>query len=95
MQRERLTWAMLLIAVLLTGWLMGRLWRPDDGHALSDATTFRAWFWEHRTFDLLAQVGLIFAGALGVAALLPSRSELHTTGSPPLPSDEDPYVPLA
>jgi len=73
MRGERLTWAALLIAVLLAGWLMGRLWGRGEGYTPSEATTFRAWFWERRTLDLLAQVGLIFAGALGVAALLPGQ----------------------
>jgi len=38
---------------------------------------FRAWFWEHRTLDLAVQVVLIFAGALGIAAILPIEKETH------------------
>lgn len=37
--------------------------------------SFRQWFWESRSLDLVAQVGLIFAGALGIAALLPRGKE--------------------
>ena len=77
MRGERWSWAVLLIAVLLAGWLMGRLWRPGEAYAPSETTTFRAWFWERRTLDLLAQAGLIFAGALGVAALLPGRQGMR------------------
>lgn len=91
---ERLTWAVLLIAVLLAGWLMGRLWRPGEGYAPTEATTFRAWFWERRTLDLLAQVGLIFAGALGVAALLPGRRGMREMSARGRNRNEEPNVPL-
>jgi len=37
--------------------------------------SFRPWFWESRTLDLAVQVGLIFVGALGIAALLPGGKE--------------------
>ena len=37
--------------------------------------SFRQWFWESRSLDLAAQVGLIFVGALGIAALLPRGKE--------------------
>jgi hypothetical protein len=37
--------------------------------------SFRQWFWESRGLDLVAQVGLIFAGALGIAALLPQGAD--------------------
>ncbi|MFU8826944.1 MAG: hypothetical protein ACNA70_05565 [Brevefilum sp.] len=36
---------------------------------------FRAWFWEKRSLDLLVQVILVFAGALGIAALLPGEDQ--------------------
>jgi hypothetical protein len=39
---------------------------------------FRMWFWDRRRIDLIAQVGLIFAGALGVAAILPEFREEET-----------------
>ena len=73
MSREHATWvgvaALLLIAGLLIGWQF--LGLPED----ADAGSFRQWFWESRSLDLLVQVGLIFAGALGIAALLPRDKE--------------------
>jgi hypothetical protein len=39
----------------------------DDG--------FRTWFWEKRSLDLVVQVMLVFAGALGIAALLPGEDQ--------------------
>ncbi len=91
MRSERLIWAGLVVVVLLAGWLVGRTLDPEDRRDTQEATAFRAWFWERRTLDLLAQVGLLFAGALGVAALLPSRAELHNTNF----LDEDNHAPLA
>ncbi|MCD4674152.1 MAG: hypothetical protein K8R77_15930 [Anaerolineaceae bacterium] len=34
-------------------------------------TSFQYWFWLQRGPDLAIQAGLIFAGALGIATLLP------------------------
>ena len=49
---------------------------PDDLSRSDDAATlFRQRFWESRNLDLAVQVGLIFAGALGIAALLPMDKE--------------------
>lgn len=65
--------ALLLAVLLLIGLAVGRLvWEPLEPFA---GTTFRVWWWEHRVGDLAAQVGLIFAGALGIAALLPPEEE--------------------
>ena len=79
---ERLRWAVVVVSLLAAGLLIGRWLAPDEGAidegSLAEATDFRTWLWERRTFDLLAQVGLIFAGALGVAAILP-----HSTEAPP------------
>lgn len=52
-----------------------RLSDPDS----DDLTVFRNWLWERRGLDLLVQVALVFAGTLGVAAILPHSSE--STGS--------------
>jgi hypothetical protein len=80
MNREQRLWAILVIAMLIAGLLIGRAMEPDVPREPSagngEAAAFRAWFWERRTFDLLAQVGLIFAGALGVAAILPTSTDL-------------------
>ncbi|MFP4394439.1 MAG: hypothetical protein ACLFTI_04165 [Anaerolineales bacterium] len=101
MRKRYLVWAALILTVLFIGWLIGsRLAPPVEAETQETSTstsTFRAWFWERRTLDLLAQVGLIFAGALGVAALLPGhrgiremRSRIHETDM----SNEEPHAPM-
>lgn len=78
MNRSRLLGLLLLALLLLGGWYLGRsilreanLAQPAAGEHLD----FRTWFWTHRSFDLAVQVGLVFAGALGVAAVLPREKE--------------------
>lgn len=79
MKRNRVTWLLLLALVLLGGWYLGRgiLHEAGGGKPESADTPldFRTWFWTQRSFDLAVQVGLIFAGALGVAAVLPRQQE--------------------
>jgi hypothetical protein len=70
MNRELLRGAVIIALLLSIGTLIGRNFKPMASSE-QERDPFRAWFWEQRTFDLLAQVGLIFAGALGVAAILP------------------------
>jgi hypothetical protein len=81
MSRERLTWTITLVVVLLTGLLIGRQFLLYTSEAQGDKLDrpFREWFWESRALDLVAQVGLIFAGALGIAALLPREKEIDDT----------------
>ena len=69
LQREHIAWAGTVVVLLVAGLLIGRqfLTPPDD----AQIAPFRQWFWESRSLDLVAQVGLIFVGALGIAALLP------------------------
>lgn len=73
MDREHVVWIGTVVVVLIAGLLIGQqfLVPPDDAHVGS----FRRWFWESRSLDLVAQVGLIFVGALGIAALLPRGKE--------------------
>ena len=73
MNREHAAWVGAVVLLLTVGLLVGRqfLASPDN----ADAGSFRQWFWENRSLDLLVQVGLIFAGALGIAALLPWGKE--------------------
>ena len=50
---------------------------PSD-HGTSQTTTeisFQEYLWEEHAIDLAIQVGLMLAGALGVAALLPAPDE--------------------
>ena len=81
MDRERITWIIFLAAVLLTGLLIGRqfLLHTSEAQAGEPDRSFREWFWESRALDLVAQAGLIFAGALGIAALLPREKEKDDT----------------
>jgi len=65
---------MVLLALLVvTGVVVGRsVWGPSEVPA---ANSFRAWWWERREADVAVQVGLVFAGALGIAALMPPEEE--------------------
>ncbi|MDY6875372.1 MAG: hypothetical protein SWK90_04090 [Chloroflexota bacterium] len=73
MNREPATWVGVVIVLLTASLLIGQhfLAPPED----AQIAPFRQWFWESRSLDLAAQVGLIFVGALGIAALLPRGKE--------------------
>jgi hypothetical protein len=58
-----------IVLLLFLGWAAFRLLNP--GLARVESPGFREWFWEIRSLDLLVQMALIFAGALGIAAILP------------------------
>jgi hypothetical protein len=79
--REYLPWMGVAVVLLLGGLMIGLLFRgtADSAAAAQSPETgresFRQWFWESRTLDLAVQVGLIFVGSLGVAALLPGSKE--------------------
>lgn len=73
MSREYTIWASTAAVLLIVGLLVGRQFPVLPGNA--DGELFRQWFWENRGLDLLAQVGLIFTGALAIAALLPRGKE--------------------
>lgn len=76
MSRNRLLWAVVLGALLVSGWALGHNVLREAAAASAEAPLdFRTWFWTHRSFDLAVQAGLIFAGALGVAAVLPRQKE--------------------
>jgi hypothetical protein len=79
--RERITWLALVTALLVAGLLIGRQFLLDTGEVPEDESgrSFREWFWESRALDLVTQAGLIFAGALGIAALLPREKEADDT----------------
>ena len=68
MNREYVVWAIAVVVLLLGGVLIGGQLMTLPGE--TDATAFRQRFWESRSLDLVAQVGLIFDGVLGVLALL-------------------------
>jgi hypothetical protein len=73
--REDLPWLGLAIFLLAGGWLVSQrllISFPADQEAVE---TFREWFWGTRSLDLAVQVGIVFVGALGIAALLPRGDE--------------------
>lgn len=74
MGRDRALWFSVIASLLIVGLLIGQwfLRSPADAaEAPLSEDSFRLSFWVNRRLDLLAQVGLILAGALGIAALLP------------------------
>jgi hypothetical protein len=65
----------MVIFLLLIGLIIGRqTWTTD---APPEAMEAREWFWGERRLDLAVQAALIFVGALGTAALLPSPRHRH------------------
>jgi hypothetical protein len=71
--RERIAWIIIVALVLIAGFLISQRFLPAIDN--SDAGSFRQWLWDRRGLDLFAQVCLVFAGALGIAALLPRGKE--------------------
>lgn len=69
-------WLLLVIvfSFLLLGWAFFQWLNPGEGLSPADPG-FRAWFWEQRALDLAVQVVLVFAGALGIAAILPLEDQ--------------------
>jgi hypothetical protein len=62
--------------LLIGGWFASQRMQapvPADEEATE---TFREWLWGTRSIDLAVQVGIIFVGALGIAALLPRGDEI-------------------
>ncbi|HET59512.1 MAG TPA: hypothetical protein ENN32_04005 [Chloroflexi bacterium] len=68
-KRSSVIIACLVVLLLFAGWLAYSTLNNELTPPVE--TGFRDWFWQVRRFDLLAQVVLIFAGTLGIAALLP------------------------
>lgn len=67
--------AILAIFVLLSiGWFLFQVMNNDVVLTIEEEG-FRAWLWQKRGLDLVVQVVLVFAGALGIAAILPVEDE--------------------
>jgi hypothetical protein len=80
--REDLPWIVFAILLLIGGFMIGRRFVAPESVAVSrepesGGRSFRQWFWENRSLDLVVQVGLIYVGALGIAALLPGNGEIE------------------
>lgn len=72
MKTEHLTGVFAVLIILAIGLLLGRWLGASPEYVMAEgAESFRTWYWSQRSIDLAVQVGLIFAGALGVAAVLP------------------------
>ena len=64
----------IVFAFLLLGWALFQWLNPGEGLKAGEPG-FRTWFWEQRALDLAVQVALVFAGALGIAAILPLEDQ--------------------
>jgi hypothetical protein len=74
--RENLPWLVMAVLLLIGGWFASQrvlVSFPADQETIE---TFREWLWGTRSMDLAVQVGIIFVGALGIAALLPRGDEI-------------------
>jgi hypothetical protein len=71
----RRRWGNLLgvLILLFLGWGAFRLLNP--GFFGGGDPGFREWMWESRSLDLLVQMVFVFAGALGIAAILPVEND--------------------
>jgi len=74
MKRNTFFFIIVVAILLLVGWFFFRFINSDE--LLRDEDSgFRTWFWDKRGLDLTVQVILVFAGALGIAAILPDEEE--------------------
>ncbi|MDT8305275.1 MAG: NADH-quinone oxidoreductase subunit J [Anaerolineae bacterium] len=72
-----------LIAVILFGWMILPVGAGETAAAAGDFSTM---LWHERGLDTLVQVGLIFAGVVGVLGLLaPARAPFPVRRAEPLP----------
>jgi hypothetical protein len=76
MNRDRIRQAGILLLVIL-GALVGRRLLPAE--PATEGQLFRQQLWITRGLDLIVQAWLVFAGALGIAALLPRAAEEEET----------------
>lgn len=62
-----------IILLLFLGWAAFRLMNP--GLFGYEVLGFKEWMWDYRSLDLLAQMAVVFAGALGISAILLEEGE--------------------
>jgi NADH-quinone oxidoreductase subunit J len=63
----------IIIDILIFGAFINRF--PVMGYRIPEAGTFGEVFWQKRTFDLVGQIGIIFAGVFSVLALFRKRDK--------------------
>ena len=66
----------IVVILLFIGWFLFRLINGSVSFELIEGI-FQTWIWENRSLDLAVQVLLVFAGALGIAAILPMEEDDH------------------
>jgi hypothetical protein len=74
MKRSSNILIIIVLFLLIMGWVLFLLINPEGLKLVSDLD-FQIWFWERRGLDLVVQVLLVFAGALGIAAILPMEED--------------------
>jgi len=74
MKRNTIILLAAVFSLLLIGWILYQTINQDVPFQPNDKD-FRSWFWEKRGLDLIVQVILVFAGALGISAILPIEDE--------------------
>ncbi|MEA3327973.1 MAG: hypothetical protein U9R53_11835 [Chloroflexota bacterium] len=74
MKRNVVLFLAAVIIFLLVGWILYKTFN-QGGFINPGDTGFRSWFWEKRGLDLVVQIILVFAGALGIAAILPIEGD--------------------
>ena len=75
MSRENWPWLGLALLLLVGGWWASHRLLVSTPADLEEVETFREWLWGTRSLDLAVQVGIVFVGALGIAALLPREDD--------------------
>lgn len=73
-RKNKLLAVVVVLLLLSLGWLLFRVINSDASAAIEE-DGFRSWFWEKRSLDLIVQMVLVFAGALGITAILPVEDE--------------------
>jgi len=74
MKKRTIVFIIAILVMLTAGWVLFRMLNaPATSTTAEDG--FRAWFWDKRGMDLVVQVVLVFAGAMGIAAILPVEDE--------------------
>jgi len=72
MKRSWIFSIVIVFSLLSIGWIAFRWLNPGS---LDAQESFQYWFWNFRSLDIITQVLLMFAGALGIAAILPGEED--------------------
>jgi hypothetical protein len=75
-KKDKLIFLGIVIILLIVGWILFRLINGSVSFESVEGS-FQVWVWENRSLDQAVQVLLVFAGALGIAAILPMEENDH------------------